>query len=61
MIKKFLITEQVKLQLRGEAFNAFNRPQFSSPSTDPTSPNFGKITGQTNAPRYIQLALKLAF
>lgn len=61
MIKKFFISEQVRLQFRCEAFNLFNHPLFRDPSTDPTSSSFGKITSTANAPRYIQLGLKLTF
>jgi hypothetical protein len=60
-IKKFLITEPVRLQFRGEAFNLFNHPFFRDPNTDPTSASFGKITGQSNTGRYLQLGLKLTF
>lgn len=61
LIKNFSITESVKLQTRAEFLNAFNHPQFADPSTDPTSSNFGKTTGQNNLPRNIQIGLKLIF
>lgn len=61
MIKNFGITEGIKVQLRGEFLNAFNHPQFEDPNRSPTSSNFGKITGQNNLARNVQLALKIIF
>ncbi|HKR00863.1 MAG TPA: TonB-dependent receptor, partial [Pyrinomonadaceae bacterium] len=60
-IKNFLFTETVRLQLRGEFLNAFNHPQFNNPVLDPTNSNFGRVTGQANLPRNIQLGVKLIF
>jgi hypothetical protein len=64
--KRFDITERVSMQLRAEYINAFNTPQFfNGPETNPASANFGKIgggvRGQTNLPRFVQLALKINF
>jgi hypothetical protein len=44
-------------------FNAFNRPDFSNPSTNPTSgSSFGQITTVGPiAPRVQQAALKVTF
>jgi hypothetical protein len=61
LIKNVVLTERVKLQLRGEFLNAFNHPQFNNPNLDPTSSNFGKVTSQNNLPRNTQIALKLTF
>jgi hypothetical protein len=61
LIKNFSISERVKFQLRGEFLNAFNHPQFGDPNTDPTNSNFGKVTGQNNLPRNVQIGLKLIF
>ncbi|MCL4401757.1 MAG: TonB-dependent receptor [Acidobacteria bacterium] len=59
--KIFPITEDLKLQFRGEAYNALNHPNFNSPNTTPTNSNFGKVTGAAGPPRQWQLALKLLF
>lgn len=59
-IKNFSVTERVRLQFRGECYNAFNHPNLSDPNTDPTSAAFGVITGQ-NPPRSWQFALKMTF
>jgi hypothetical protein len=59
--KQFEITERVRAQLRGEAFNAFNTPAFSGPVTSVSDPSFGVISSQANSPRQIQVALKMLF
>jgi hypothetical protein len=48
----------VRLQFRGELFNALNQVNFSAPNTTANSPNFGRITA-ADAPRIGQIALKL--
>ncbi|MBL8212051.1 MAG: TonB-dependent receptor [Bryobacterales bacterium] len=61
LFKDFNLTERLRLQLRGEALNAFNTPRFGGPNTSVTSSTVGVITGQANSPRQIQLGLKLLF
>ncbi|MFN7933968.1 MAG: TonB-dependent receptor [Bryobacteraceae bacterium] len=57
--KTFHLTEQVRADLRGEAFNALNRTVFSNPQTNLNNVNFGRVTGQANSPRQMQVALKI--
>ncbi|MGH9801900.1 MAG: TonB-dependent receptor domain-containing protein, partial [Blastocatellia bacterium] len=59
--KNFVFTEKIRLQLRGEFLNAFNTPNFGDPNLSPNSSNFGKITGQNNLARNVQIGLKLIF
>ena len=65
MMKTFEVHEQVKLQLRFEAFNAFNHPTwsisnaFSGSYGDPNFGTFNKVNGQQNTPRTCQLAAKI--
>lgn len=59
VIKSFKLFERVQAQLRGEAFNLMNRASFNGPDLGPTSQNFGRITGQANLNRAIQLALRI--
>jgi hypothetical protein len=62
IMKNWEIRNRYKLQFRWEMFNAFNHPSFGIPNTDPTSANFGQITGTGPiAPRVMQGALKLTF
>jgi len=61
LFKDFQIVERVRLQLRAEALNAFNTVRFSGPNTSVTSSSFGQITTQANAPRQMQLGLKILF
>ena len=64
LTKTFTIHENLKMQFRAESFNLTNRPTFGAPNLTPTSSTFGEITAsstQTNAPRAIQLALRLTF
>jgi hypothetical protein len=54
------ISEQLRLDVRAEAFNAINHTSFTQPSGVLTSSVFGKIQGALD-PRILQFALKLQF
>ena len=43
-----------------DAFNAFNRVNYSNPNTNITSPDFGRILSSTGA-RTAQLGARLSF
>src|SRR6185369_5018017 len=45
VFKTISITERVKMQLRGEALNLFNHPNFGNPNGDVTNSSFGYVTG----------------
>jgi hypothetical protein len=53
--------ERVRLQIRAEAFNMLNAPLFSPPGSSFGAGNFGVVSGQANAPRQVQLGLKVLF
>jgi hypothetical protein len=53
------ISETVRLQFRAEAFNAFNRPEYSLPSGAFGTANFGRVTSTNTFARQLQFALKL--
>ena len=61
LIKRFTLFERSAFELRGEAFNVFNHPIFSSPNATVGSPGFGRITSTITAPRIIQIAAKITF
>jgi hypothetical protein len=61
------ITDRIRFQVRFEAFNVFNSPQYDERNynNDTGSADFGRInrntTGQNNFQRFIQLGFKLIF
>jgi hypothetical protein len=58
----FPIHERLNLDLRLEAFNALNHPNFSTPSSsNPTSSTFGQISSTSNNARVFQGGIKLSF
>ncbi len=59
--KDLAIKERLHMQIRGEAFNITNTPEFANPDTNLQSPTFGAITSQLNSPRQIQVGLRLSF
>jgi hypothetical protein len=60
--KNFLVRERLKTQFRFETYNTFNHPRFAAPNSDPTSSSFGVVgAAQQNAPRTVQMALKISF
>jgi hypothetical protein len=60
-LKQVPIHESIRLEIRGELFNAFNQVNFRSPAGKVYGqPQFGTITGAYD-PRNIQLAAKLYF
>jgi hypothetical protein len=61
LLKNFTLVEGVRLQFRGETYNALNHPNFNAPNTTPTNSAFGTVTSQNGNPRWWQLALKLTF
>ena len=54
------IRDLFDIDLRGEAFNAFNRANFNDPNSTIGNANAGTISG-TADPRVMQVALKLSF
>jgi len=58
--KDFTLTERFKLSFRSEAFNIFNRTNFSAPNGNRSSGAFGSITS-TYPARQLQFGLKLLF
>jgi carboxypeptidase family protein len=70
LFKKIRISERFNLQLRAEAFNIFNHPNFAYPnqvvfsgdsSNYSYSSSAGTITASATSTRQLQLALKLIF
>ena len=61
LTKETALTERTGLSFRMEVYNLFNRVQFNPPGNQVGSSTFGVISGQLNAPRQVQLALRLTF
>lgn len=60
LAKNIRFGENLRLQLRGEAFNIFNWTNFRGLSTNVTASNFGQVTSVRD-PRTIQLGAKFYF
>ncbi len=58
--KNFHFTENIALQFRAEAFNAFNYVKFFPPDMSVVSPTFATLQS-ADRPRVMQLALRLTF
>jgi len=61
IIKNTRLREGVQFQLRFEAINALNHPQFNPPNTTPSSSAFGQVTETWASPRTVLFAAKILF
>jgi len=61
LFKSFGTRKGQRLQARAELYNAFNRTQFAFPTPDLANANFGRLLGQQNGPRTMQLTLRYIF
>ena len=63
LAKDFLIYNEMALNIRVEAFNAFNSTTFGSPDSNINDTNFGQITSLRTgtAPRVLQFVARLHF
>lgn len=60
--KNLHMTERLSLELHGDAFNVLNTPQFTSPNSNVSDGNFGRIQGtRQNSARELQLSSRLVF
>jgi hypothetical protein len=61
IFRTFVLHENVRFQIRGEATNVFNLTNLGSPNTTMNSSNFGKITGSNGSNRIIQVGGRMLF
>lgn len=61
LAKSTAITERINVELRLEAFNAFNHTQFANPDTNIDDNTFGQITTTLGSERIVQVAGRLTF
>lgn len=68
LMKNIVVTERMRIRLRADAFNIFNRAQFGAPNGDVSSVNFGVITTTISnyatgrgTPREFQLSAQASF
>jgi hypothetical protein len=59
-IKQAPINDRIKVEFRGELFNAFNHTNLGTPGATIGTGNFGVIS-YSSGPRDIQLAVKAKF
>jgi hypothetical protein len=57
--KTISMNNSLRLDVRMEAFNLFDRIVWNEPNTDFNNNNFGLITSTANSPRQMQFGLKL--
>lgn len=61
LFKNFVIREQTRFELRAEAFNVFNHPQFGLPNQNIGNAQVGQITSTVGNPRQLQVGLRFQF
>jgi hypothetical protein len=61
LFKKFVIREQTRFELRAEAFNVFNHPQFALPNASIGNAQVGLINSIVGNPRQLQMGLRFQF
>jgi uncharacterized protein (UPF0333 family) len=61
IFRNFTIHENIMLQARAEATNAFNLLNLGAPTSVMSSATYGEITGAAGNNRQIQIGLRLTF
>jgi hypothetical protein len=61
LFKTIKIREKAQVQVRFEAFNIFNTPNFGTPGNVVGSPSFGQVLSTVHDNRDLQLGLRLRF
>jgi hypothetical protein len=61
MVRNFSVTERLRFQIRGEAFNGLNHTNLGTPNRFVNEPQFGTITDAATPARELQVAARLTF
>ncbi|HWQ55449.1 MAG TPA: TonB-dependent receptor [Bryobacteraceae bacterium] len=61
LFKNIALAEQLKLQVRIESFNTFNRPEYDAPNMTFGGPSFGTISATNIFARQFQFGLRLVW
>jgi hypothetical protein len=61
LFKNFVLKEQTRFELRAEAFNLPNHPQFGLPNQSIGNAQVGSITSTVGNPRQLQVGLRFQF
>jgi hypothetical protein len=59
--REFALTERLRLQIRGELFNAMNHTNLGTPNRFVNTPQFGTITEAATPGREVQLGARISF
>jgi len=59
--REFELTEKLRLQIRGELFNALNHTNLGTPNRFVNTPQFGTITEAATPGREVQLGARISF
>jgi hypothetical protein len=60
LVKGFRLRDQMRLDVRLDAFNALNRVNYNNPNTNISSPDFGRLLS-AQQPRTAQIGARLSF
>lgn len=61
LFNEIAVTEGLRIQIRAEAFNAFNSTMLSNPDSNLASIRFGLVTSAQVPPREYQMGLMILF
>jgi hypothetical protein len=61
VLRYIKLRENMKVQIRAEALNVFNHPNFAPPVTTVTSSTFGTVNTESTFTRILQFGIKLIY
>ena len=61
LVRSFALAERLRIELRGESFNALNHSNWDTPNRFVNTPQFGTITEASTPGREFQLSARVSF